>query len=191
MFSYESFKIRGMTESACFLTRLSHPFFRIVTISGWTIISNITIIQTLTGILFWNCLHSLHVSFNIFWGSKSLGFFFSISLIALFPKKSFITTGTSLTHPCLQANSSIVEFSLTLVKGRSFLWPLFPIYCPALLRGGKSGSQICKLPQTDQSDEDKVANEGGPSFRIAHPLNLFHSALLSFAKMSLQKLTYF
>lgn len=67
----------------------------------------------------------------------------------------------------------------------------FPIYCPALLQGERSGSQICKLPQTDQSDEDKVANEGGPSFRIAHPLNLFHSALLSFAKVSPQKLIYF
>lgn len=67
--------------------------------------------------------------------------------------------------------------------GPSSLTEVFKL--ATLCSGGWLGPWICRLPNTDQSDESEVADERDPSFRIIHPLNLFHSAFLSFANMVL------
>lgn len=43
----------------------------------------------------------------------------------------------------------------------------FPLGCPkfATLCLGGSGPQVCRLPKTDQSDEETAADEGGPNLQ--------------------------
>lgn len=132
-----------------------------------------------------------HVSFNIFCGSKSLFFFFQHKFDCLISKKViyyywYFTYAHLLTGKFLHCS---IQFDL----GQREVLPAAPF--PNLLSCSVAGWEVritdLQVASTDQSDEDKVANEGGPSFRIAHPLNLFHSALLSFAKVSPQKLIYF
>lgn len=88
----------------------------------------------------------------------------------------------------------IVELVLPLLTGKFLYCSLQfdlsqdPFFRPlshlvVLLCSGRSEPLVYRLPKTDQSDENEVAHEGGPSVRTTHPLNLFHSALLSFTKM--------